>query len=67
MSQKIERRPKVCGRTGLSPSTIYRLVKAGKFPAPIQLSARAVGWQSDAVDAWLGSRARAATQEGGQQ
>jgi len=46
-------------RTGLSRSTLYSLIKEGKFPPPIPLGARAVGWLSSDVDAWIESRVKA--------
>lgn len=46
-------------RTGLSRSTLYNYIKEGKFPAPIPLGARAVGWLSSEVDAWIESRVKA--------
>ena len=48
----------VVQRTGLSKSTLYRLIKQGAFPPPLQLAARAVRWRSDEVDEWLSSRPR---------
>ena len=53
---RILRIKKVNERTGLSRSTLYLLIKAGKFPAPIALGARAVGWLSSDVEAWIESR-----------
>lgn len=55
MSKKqlqVIRLDKVKTVTGLSRSTIYALIKAGKFPKQIQLtSARCVGWlESDVMD-----------------
>lgn len=41
---------------GLSRSTIYVLVKDGKFPSPIQVGPRAVRWLASEVDAWIDSR-----------
>jgi len=52
----ILRFPKVKEATGLSKSHIYGLIAKGEFPAPVRLSARAVGWQSDAVNDWLTNR-----------
>ena len=40
----ILRRPEVEARTGLRCSTIYDGIKAGTFPAPIQLGPKSVGW-----------------------
>lgn len=49
----ILRRKQVQLRTGLSRSTIYERIKAGTFPAPVSLGARAVGWIESEIDAWL--------------
>ena len=46
-------------RTGLSRSTLYALIKDGKFPTPISLGARAVGWLSSDIDAWIEARVKA--------
>ena len=40
----------------LSRTSLWRMVKAGDFPAPIRLSARAVGWRVGDVQRWLESR-----------
>jgi prophage regulatory protein len=44
----------------LSPVTIWRLEKAGKFPKRRQLSPGRVGWLASEVDAWIESRETAA-------
>lgn len=41
---------------GLGYSTIYRMEKAGMFPARKQLSAGRVAWRRDEVEAWIDSR-----------
>ncbi len=46
------RLPAVKQRTGMSRTTIYRLMKSGEFPAPVRLSDRAVGWRSDELAEW---------------
>lgn len=46
----------VIRRTSLSSSTIWRLRCARKFPAPVQLSARRIGWRRSEVDLWIQSR-----------
>lgn len=56
MSQRILRRQEVESITGLSRSSIYKAMNAGDFPAPIQLSKRAVGWRQSDVEAWISSR-----------
>jgi prophage regulatory protein len=52
----ILRLPSVKARIGLSRSSIYAFVSRGDFPRPISLGVRAVGWNSEAVDAWIASR-----------
>jgi prophage regulatory protein len=52
----ILRLPSVKARTGLSRSSIYAFVARGDFPAPVSLGARAVGWNSDAVETWIAGR-----------
>jgi prophage regulatory protein len=42
--------------TGLARSTIYQYVKAGDFPPPVRLGARAVGWRYADVLDWINSR-----------
>ena len=52
----ILRLPEVMRLTGLGRSTIYRLLAAGQFPLPVQLSVRAVGWRRSDVDHWTAER-----------
>ena len=49
----ILRRKQVEARTGLSRSTIYDRIRAGTFPAPVSLGAKAVGWIGREIDTWL--------------
>ncbi|MBR2656318.1 MAG: AlpA family phage regulatory protein [Loktanella sp.] len=58
MMNKVLRRKEVEEITGLSRATIYRHVRSGGFPPPIQLTERLVGWLAADVEAWLVSRAR---------
>lgn len=53
---RILRRRQVEDRVGLSRSSLYALIATNQFPRPVQLSARAVGWRAEDVDAWLASR-----------
>lgn len=53
---RILRRKQVESRVGLSRSTIYDRIKAGTFPAPISLGAKAVGWLESDISAWIASR-----------
>jgi prophage regulatory protein len=52
--------PELSKLTSLSPATIYRWMKDGHFPAPIQLGPNRVGWLASEVQEWLTTRRRAA-------
>lgn len=56
MANIILRLPCVKSRTGLSRSTIYLRISEGKFPQPIRLGSRAVGWIEAEIDEWLEQR-----------
>jgi len=67
MSYTILRLPSVKDRTGLSRSSIYLKMSEDRFPKPISLGARAVGWIESEVDQWLSeqiSSSRQTEQEG---
>ncbi len=49
----ILRLPQLKARTGLSRTTIYKIIKDGRLAAPISLGARAVGWLESDVDAYI--------------
>ena len=53
---RVIRLPRVLEKTGLSRSQIYWLMSQDRFPKQVSLSARAVGWNEVAVDAWIESR-----------
>ncbi len=38
--------------SGLSRATIYRLIKAGKFPRPLSIGTGSVRWRQSDVIAW---------------
>ena len=50
---RILRLPAVRRRTGLSRSSIYLRISQGRFPKPISLGERAVGWVESEVNDWL--------------
>lgn len=58
---RLERIDSVCARTGLSRSSIYRLMKAGEFPSNLPLASRSRCWDAAAVDAWINIRIAAAS------
>jgi prophage regulatory protein len=59
MVHTILRLPEVKRSTGLSRSTIYLRIAEGKFPKPISLGTRAVGWLENEIQDWLKRRIEA--------
>lgn len=53
MATAILRLPTVKARTGLARSTIYLRIAEGRFPKPVSLGARAVGWVESEIQEWL--------------
>lgn len=41
----------VAERLGIHPVTVYRMVKAGRLPAPTLQTGRIVRWDSEAIEA----------------
>ncbi len=39
-----------CEKSNLSATTLWRKVKKGEFPAPVQISSRRVAWYEAEVD-----------------
>jgi prophage regulatory protein len=56
MKTSIVRLPTVMARVGYSRSSIYLLVSKGKFPRPVALGDRAVGWIESEIDQWIDER-----------
>ncbi|MFY2643005.1 helix-turn-helix transcriptional regulator [Achromobacter insuavis] len=50
------RLPQVMRISGLSRSGIYSAIRAGTFPRQVNIGARAVGWSSADIQAWILSR-----------
>jgi prophage regulatory protein len=59
MQQTLLRQRLVTERTGVPRSSIYAAIKAGKFPLPVKLSARAVAWRAADIEAWIAERPQA--------
>lgn len=45
----------VKARTGLSRSTVWRLMNTGAFPRPVRISPSRVAWRDADLDAWEAS------------
>lgn len=52
----VMRLPEVLNRTGLSRSSIYAYIKTKKFPLPLQLGERSVGWLESEINSWIAER-----------
>ena len=50
------RLPAVTRTTGLSRSTIYRMLARKEFPPQAKLGLRAVGWRRSDIDRWRWNR-----------
>lgn len=46
-------------QAGISRATLYRMVKAGKFPRPVSIGTGAVRWKQSDVIAWQSSLVKA--------
>ena len=40
----------------VSPATIYRWIKEGRFPKPIRLGANMVRWKASDIESWVAER-----------
>lgn len=49
--------PKKSGILPVSPATIWRWVRDGKFPKPFKLGASVTGWYVDDIEAFIAQRA----------
>lgn len=54
--RRIMRLPEVEAVTGFGRAWIYHLMSLGQFPKARRIGARAVGWDSEAVKAWVEAR-----------
>lgn len=54
--------PKKPGKLAILPfsaATLWRMVKDGKFPSPIKLSARITAWRVEDIRAWMAQQGAA--------
>lgn len=54
--ERMLRRNDVLEALGISESTLYRWMDAGRFPRPVQLGPNTVAWPESAVSDWMESR-----------
>ena len=41
---------------GISNATLWRWIKAGRFPAPLKIGKKKVAWRSSVLAAWIAQR-----------
>lgn len=63
MADRLMRRPEVENMTGLSRSTIYAWMGAGRFPKPVPLGSRLVAWRESDVLSWIEARPSAEAED----
>ncbi|WP_186082031.1 helix-turn-helix transcriptional regulator [Burkholderia gladioli] len=56
MAFKVLRLIGVLDTVGVKKTTLYRWIREGTFPAPVQLGIRSVGWLATDVQQWVESR-----------
>jgi len=52
---RIARMPEVLALVGVGRTTLYKMVREGRFPPPLHLSTRIRGWRLSSVEAFLSS------------
>ena len=57
MGDRLLRRRQVEEITGMTRSSIYRLMDSGDFPRPVRVGPAAVRWKESEITCWLESRA----------
>lgn len=70
MCEEVWRKPRVLNAIGMGNTWLYESVSRGKFPKPVKLGERAIGWRKSDVIGWLDSLepsvARGSDELGGQ-
>jgi prophage regulatory protein len=56
MPKQVIKLPGVVKTTGLSKSTIYKLISEGKFPKNIPLTGKSTGWIDEEIQSWIDER-----------
>ena len=56
MAKKVMRRREVEARIGLACSTIYAMMADNRFPRPVKIGRRAVGWIEEDINQWIADR-----------
>lgn len=57
------RLPELVSRTGLSKSTIYKMIREGAFPDSVPIYGQSVAWLSSEVSEWTAARINARSEQ----
>ena len=52
-SDRLLRLTELTRTLGISRSTVYRYLAAGRLPPPIHLSSRCIAWKASTISAWM--------------
>lgn len=52
-ADRILRLPEVLHVSGHSRSSLYRAIRAGRFPPPVGVGDRTRGWRDSEIQAWI--------------
>ena len=56
---RLEKAREVQHRTAFGRTTLWKKVREGEFPKPLNIGNGRIAWRSDEIDAWIESRPRA--------
>lgn len=57
MPDRILRKPEVLQMVGLGNTALYEAISENRFPRPVRLSKRSVGWLESEVQQWIKEQA----------
>jgi prophage regulatory protein len=55
-SERIVRMDELLRRLQISRATVYRWLDEGRFPRPVRLGERTIGWRESSLSGWLAER-----------
>ena len=56
VADRLLRRPEVEEIVGLRTSSLYKLIRSGRFPKPVKITPAVARWRLSEVNAWLGEQ-----------
>ena len=57
---RLLRRSEVEAKVGFGKSALYKKMREGSFPVPVNIGSKAVRWRESELLTWMNSRPRAA-------